>query len=83
MRRSLVAGNWKMHGSLQSVSALVAGLKGLDGVSGVDVVVIPTLVHLPGVAEGLAATSLMGGGPTWAAVAVQKALTCHGDIRVT
>ncbi|ALZ83091.1 triose-phosphate isomerase [Pseudomonas oryzihabitans] len=81
MRRSLVAGNWKMHGSLQSVSALVAGLKGLDGVSGVDVVVIPTLVHLPGVAEGLTATSLMVGAQTCAPVAGEKALT--GEVSST
>ncbi|NMY93042.1 triose-phosphate isomerase [Pseudomonas oryzihabitans] len=81
MRRSLVAGNWKMHGSLQGVSALVAGLKGLDGAAGVDVVVIPTLVHLPGVAEALAGTSLMVGAQTCAPVAGEKALT--GEVSST
>jgi triosephosphate isomerase len=35
MRRKLVAGNWKMHGSLADNAALLAGVKaGLSGVSG-------------------------------------------------
>lgn len=45
MRRPLVAGNWKMHGSRDSVAALLAGLANLrDGEA--DVVVCPAYVHL-------------------------------------
>jgi len=34
MRKKLVAGNWKMHGSLQSNAALLAGIKaGMSGLA--------------------------------------------------
>jgi len=49
MRRKLVAGNWKMHGSRQSVLELLQDIKkGVSSVSElVDTVVCPALVHLP------------------------------------
>lgn len=48
MRRKLVAGNWKMHGSRQFVEQLIPALdSGLTSLSSdVDVAVAPTLVHL-------------------------------------
>ncbi|MEH6567550.1 MAG: triose-phosphate isomerase [Halioglobus sp.] len=51
MRKSLVAGNWKMHGSRVSIEQLLPGLmKGLPSPDSsafpVDVVVCPTYVHL-------------------------------------
>ncbi len=48
MRRSLVAGNWKMHGSRESIADLLQALiKGArDGIDGVDVVVCPPLPYL-------------------------------------
>lgn len=51
MRKSLVAGNWKMHGSRVSIEQLLGGLmKGLPSPDAnavpVDVVVCPTYVHL-------------------------------------
>lgn len=52
MRKSLVAGNWKMHGSTASIEQLLAGLTrdmlapGRPPVP-VDVVVCPTYVHIP------------------------------------
>lgn len=47
-RRYLVAGNWKMYGSLTVAQSLVAGLvTGVDGVLGrVDVAVCPPFVYL-------------------------------------
>lgn len=52
MRKPLVAGNWKMHGSTASIQQLLAGLT-LDTLAPgrpslpVDVVVCPTYVHIP------------------------------------
>lgn len=48
MRRKLVIGNWKMHGSRASVEALLTRLRaGLDGqVSAMDAGVCPTTLHL-------------------------------------
>ncbi|MES3007151.1 MAG: triose-phosphate isomerase [Pseudomonadota bacterium] len=48
MRRSLVAGNWKMHGSRESIADLLQALiKGVRaGVDGIDVVVCPPLPYL-------------------------------------
>lgn len=48
MRRSLVAGNWKMHGSREMVTELLQGLaSGIDaGLEGVDVVVCPPSPYL-------------------------------------
>ena len=46
MRQSLVAGNWKMHGSRASVEALLGALVDGDLPAQVDVAVCPTYVHL-------------------------------------
>ena len=46
MRRPLVAGNWKMNGSLQQVSALLAALDSLALPDTVDVAVFPSMPHL-------------------------------------
>ena len=46
MRRKIVAGNWKLHGSRDFATSLVAGVaKGLP-VPGVDVVVFPPMPYL-------------------------------------
>lgn len=48
----MVAGNWKMNGSKASVSALVDGiLSGLGALKNVDVVVCPSYVFIPDVAN--------------------------------
>ncbi len=55
MRKSLVAGNWKMNGSRESARVLVEGIKaGLGSVGGVDVVVCPPSVYLSEVGQLLA-----------------------------
>ncbi len=65
MRQSLVAGNWKMNGSLESISALMAGLRAeLAGVSGVDVVVCPAAVFLDRVSGLIGSSSMLLGGQT-------------------
>ena len=58
MRRPLVAGNWKLNGSLASSTSLVEGIKaGLADAGNVDVAVCPPYVYLPhvrGLLEGSA-----------------------------
>lgn len=49
-RRKIVAGNWKMNGSSESVVQLVKGLESNDAV---DVVIAPTFVYLPIISEAL------------------------------
>ena len=60
MRRSLVVGNWKLHGSSSSIEALVPALAAAAG-SGTDVVVCPVSVHISLVSQ-LAAGSVLGIG---------------------
>ena len=62
MRRSLVVGNWKMHGSLASARDLLSGLKaGVKLAEQADMAVCPPYVHLPLVAEVLAGTGINWG----------------------
>jgi triosephosphate isomerase len=54
MRRPIVAGNWKLNGSRQSVKSLVDGIQsGLSEVTRAEVVVCPTFVHLGEVGEAI------------------------------
>ena len=57
MRQPMVAGNWKMNGSSDSVKELIAGIKaGMGSVNNAEVVVCPPAVYIPRVA-GAAADS--------------------------
>ena len=47
MRQRLVVGNWKMHGSRDSVDALLSELVAAPSPGGVDVAVCPTYLHIP------------------------------------
>ena len=47
MRRALVVGNWKMHGSRSKVDTLLGGLLGATPATNAEVAVCPTYVHLP------------------------------------
>ncbi len=58
MRRILVAGNWKLNGSLQSVRQLVADIKAGLGDLKADVAVCPPYVYIPEVAQLLKGSSL-------------------------
>ncbi|MGD2136762.1 MAG: triose-phosphate isomerase [Gammaproteobacteria bacterium] len=59
MRQPLVAGNWKMNGTLESVTALVEGIKsGLDSVTTAEMAVCPPYVYIPQVATLIAGTGI-------------------------
>lgn len=59
MRRPIVAGNWKMNGSLESIRNLVAGLKeGEASFEGVDVAVMPPFIYIPEVSKLLEGSSI-------------------------
>lgn len=48
MRQPLVAGNWKMNGSRESVFELLKGIReGVKAATGVEVVVCPPYVYIP------------------------------------
>ncbi len=63
MRRKLVLGNWKMHGSLASITSLLDELKNgeLQDLKNVDVGVFPTLVHIPMTVAALAGSVIKVG----------------------
>ena len=58
MRQVMVAGNWKMNGSRESVKQLIEGIKaGAAGVKA-EVVVCPTYVFIPGVSDAIAGSGI-------------------------
>lgn len=61
MRRRIVAGNWKMHGSREFARALVGEVATQLPVPGVDVVVLPPFPYLAGLAAEFAAAPLAFG----------------------
>jgi len=62
MRKKLIAGNYKMHGTSDSVAALLNAVKnGVAEMDGVDVAVFPTFVHIPLASELLADSSVSFG----------------------
>jgi triosephosphate isomerase len=63
MRKPLVAGNWKMNGSLESVRTLLDGIKsGVAAVQNAEVAVCPPYVFLPEAEKLLAGTVVAWGG---------------------
>lgn len=75
MRRPLVAGNWKMHGTLASVAELIKGLRNLALPVDVDVVVMPPALYLAQVVAGLEGKGVAVGAQNCAAEPLQGALT--------
>ncbi len=62
MRRPLVAGNWKMHGSRAGVEALASAVRdGLPAQPAAEVLVIPAFVHIPDVARVLDGSAVLLG----------------------
>ena len=61
MRQAMVAGNWKMNGSSDSVSELVAGIKAGLGESAAEVVCCPPFVYVPAVVEASAGSAIKVG----------------------
>jgi triosephosphate isomerase len=62
MRRTLIVGNWKMHGSQASVEALVAGLVGVAARASAEIAVCPVAMHIPRVVALAAGSGLGVGG---------------------
>ena len=60
MRRRIVAGNWKLHGSRAFATALVGGIAAAP-VAGVELVVLPPLPYLAELARDHAGTGLAFG----------------------
>ncbi|MGV6826784.1 MAG: triose-phosphate isomerase [bacterium] len=63
MRQPLVAGNWKMNGSVASVTELLDGLKaGVAEVNNAEVAVCPPSIFIPQVQAALAGSDIAWGG---------------------
>ena len=75
MRRPMVAGNWKMHGTRASVAELIDGLRHLALPSGVDVAVFPPCLYINQVIDGLQGKSISVGAQNSAIESGQGALT--------
>jgi len=59
MRRTLVAGNWKLHKTIAEALALVEELKaGVDGATAAEVVVAPVFTALAAVGEALRGSAI-------------------------
>lgn len=55
MRRPIIAGNWKMYKTPEEAVSFVREIRdALDAIEGVDAVVCPPAIAIPGVAEALA-----------------------------
>ena len=75
MRRPLVAGNWKMHGTRASVAELIDGLRQLALPTDVEVAVFPPCLYVSRVVEGLAGKGVAVGAQNCAFEPQQGALT--------
>jgi triosephosphate isomerase len=75
MRRPMVAGNWKMHGTRASVAELIKGLNNQALPSGVDVAVFPPSLFISQVVDGLEGMSIVVGAQNSAVESQQGALT--------
>ncbi|MFN3579584.1 MAG: triose-phosphate isomerase [Pseudomonas sp.] len=75
MRRPLVAGNWKMHGTRQSVDTLLKGLNQQDWPENIDVMIAPPALYIQQCWQALAASSVYIGGQSCAYQAEPGALT--------
>ena len=64
MRRLLVAGNWKMHGTRQSVDSLLQGLNQQDWPDNVDLMVAPPSLYIQHCLERLSGSQLYVGAHT-------------------
>jgi triosephosphate isomerase len=78
MRRALVVGNWKMHGTGATVDALLAELTAKIGVADqVDIAVCPPYVFIPRAASLLASSRIAWGAQD---VSEQAEGACTGEI---
>jgi triosephosphate isomerase (TIM) len=75
MRRPMVAGNWKMHGTRASVVELTQGLGNLSLPGGVEVAVFPPFLYVNQVIDALENTGINVGAQNSAVQPEQGALT--------
>jgi len=75
MRRPMVAGNWKMHGTRASVAELINGLNRQLLPADVDVAVFPSSLHIGQVVDDLAGKAVVVGAQDCATEPQQGALT--------
>src|SRR5690606_7343412 len=75
MRRPLVAGNWKMHGTRHSVAELLAGLNAQQWPEQVDLLIAPPALFIQQCREALGSSPLQLAGQDCAWQAEQGALT--------
>ncbi|MFF7710513.1 triose-phosphate isomerase [Pseudomonas sp. NPDC007930] len=75
MRRKMVAGNWKMHGTGASVDELTKSLKVIDFPVNIDVAVFPPSLYIGKVVEALRGTPVAVGAQNVARQPEQGALT--------
>ncbi|UFQ96890.1 triose-phosphate isomerase [Pseudomonas wenzhouensis] len=75
MRRPLVAGNWKMHGTRASVTELIEGLSQQVLPADIDVAVFPSSLHIAQAVQGLSGKAVKVGAQDCAAQVEQGALT--------
>lgn len=77
MRRALIAGNWKMNGTLPGARALADGVcAGLEEVSA-EVALFPPYVHLPAVAERVVGSPVLLGAQD---LCERPRGACTGDV---
>jgi triosephosphate isomerase len=81
MRIPLVAGNWKMNGSLSNSKELISGiLEGLDRIPNAEVIVCPPFVYLTEVASWLTGRSVGLGAQN---CSTEKAGAFTGEVSVS
>jgi triosephosphate isomerase len=62
MRRSLVVGNWKMHGCEASVDSLLGRILAAEAIAGVEVAVCPAYLHIEQVLRLCSGADIAVGG---------------------
>lgn len=75
MRRLLVAGNWKMHGTRQSVESLLAGLNQQEWPEEVDLMIAPPALYIQQCRDALERSPIRLAGQSCASQAEPGALT--------
>ena len=75
MRRPMVAGNWKMHGTRASVAELTNGLREQSLPSGIEVAVFPPALFINDVVDAVQGTGIIVGAQNSAVQPGQGALT--------
>jgi len=74
-RKPLIAGNWKMHGSLAAVDEFAAAMTAGGGIAGVDMLVCAPFVYLERCVRAFAGSALAVGGENLAAAVDAGAYT--------